>query len=173
MHVAAAEGFATRMLSLAPTVTVVVDAAPRPCSTAVWLGRLYGYTYSGMERYLPNTFASSVAVTLTFVRNDEPGARRRAEWMRNPAADPTYSPPVAWHVNGGPGYRLPGWHPDVRVVITPEVEASLRYNDAEFARQLPGGSRLVPPAFASRPLPPLPPPPPPPNVTGQDGRQRP
>lgn len=102
---------------------------------------------------------------LLFTRNDEPGARRRAEWMRNPAADPAYPPPVSWHLNGGFGFCPPGWHPAARLVITPEVEASLRYEDEQFARKLnlPWTTRLH--RMGQQPLPPSPPPPPPPPST--------
>ncbi|WP_370061513.1 hypothetical protein [Streptacidiphilus sp. MAP5-3] len=70
------------------------------------------------------------------MRDDEPGARRRAEWMRNPAGDPAYPPPVAWHLNGGQGFCPPDWHPDARLIITQEVAAGLHYSDDQFIRTL-------------------------------------
>jgi hypothetical protein len=127
---------------------------------------MYGYTFNEALSSFWDGRGHALAVTLGFTRNDEPGARRRAEWMRNPAGDPENPPPVVWHLNGGPGFHPPGWHPSVRIVITPEIEASLRYNDAQFARRLRGDSIFaadeIPPAFAK--LPPLPPPPPPPST---------
>lgn len=160
--------FALQMLSLAPNArfSAMIISAPRPFSLAIWLGRLYGYIYSEAED--PIIGGGRVPTTegyeLIFTRNDEPGARRRAEWMRNPAADPTFRPPVAWHLNGGLGFCPPGWHPATRLVITAEVEASLRYDDEQFIRKLnlPWTSKINRGSLA--PLPPLPPPPPPPNT---------
>ncbi|MEY9936231.1 hypothetical protein [Streptacidiphilus sp. MAP5-3] len=137
---------------------------------------MYGYTYDeGLSIFAFNKGVGSL-LELGFVREDEPAARRRAEWMRNPAADPTYPPPIAWHLNGGVGFCPPGWHPAARVVITVEVERSLRYNTAQFARKMRARDIYAPGEedLSFKDLPPLPPPPPPPSTIAypDDERQR-
>ncbi|MBF9071650.1 hypothetical protein [Streptacidiphilus fuscans] len=169
--------FAVQMLSLAPNArfSARISSAPRPFSLAVWLGRLYGYIYSEAEQPVITTGRYEnylVGYELIFTRNDEPGARRRAEWMRNPAGDPIYRPPVVWHLDGGMGFCPPGWHPATRLIITPEVEASLRYDDEQFIRtlNLPWTSKVGRGHLA--PLPPLPPPPPPPGTIAYPDEHR-
>ncbi|WP_370061515.1 hypothetical protein [Streptacidiphilus sp. MAP5-3] len=102
---------------------------------ATWIASLYGYTYWRTDE-IPGGRYEMPGHDLIFVRNDDPGARRCAEWMRNPASDPTYPPPVAWHLNSGIGFCPPGWHPAVRLIVTPEVERFLHGEDAEFVQRL-------------------------------------
>lgn len=165
MNTADVERFAAEMLALPPRAAISVKPLPRPCSVAVWVGRMYGYTYNQGLDVVWNR-GHAYRVVLGFTRSDEPGSRRRAEWMRNPAGDPAYPPPVAWHLNGGIGFHPPGWHPAARLVITPEIDGTLRYNDAQFGRQLVSLG-VYPAGYGAEPLvglPPLTPPPAPPNT---------
>ncbi|MEY9843774.1 hypothetical protein ABH940_000838 [Streptacidiphilus sp. BW17] len=126
---------------------------------------MYGYAFDENLKHVGGQRGNPLLL-LEFTRNDEPGTRRRAEWMRNPAADPAYPPPVAWHLNGGPGFHPPGWHPNARIIITAEVESSLRFNTEQIARKARDSGLSMPdremPSFAV--LPSLPPPPPPPST---------
>ncbi|MEY9843776.1 hypothetical protein ABH940_000840 [Streptacidiphilus sp. BW17] len=140
MHETTHHEFALQMLSMQPSIpfAALISSAPRPFSHAVWLGRLYGYNYSGAHTPVigGGRVQTEEGHELIFTRDDEPGARRRAEWMRNPAGDPAYPPPCAWHLNGGLGFCPPGWHPDTRLIVTQEVAVGLRYSDDQFIRTL-------------------------------------
>ncbi|MEY9843787.1 hypothetical protein [Streptacidiphilus sp. MAP5-3] len=132
---------ALHMLALAPRVSyrARISEAPLPFSHAVWLGHLYGYVYSGTFNPVMGMGlreSSVIGYELVFTRDDRPDARRRAEWMRSPAADPAYPPPVAWHHNGGFGFCPPGWDPNARLIITHEVAASLHNSDDQLIRTL-------------------------------------
>lgn len=160
------EEVAVEMLRLEPSFTRPWTEAPYSYAVAVWIGRLYGYDVTVRRRY-PDVEERYLMLNAVYTRVDEPAARRRAEWMRNPAADPTYPPPVSWHLDGGFGFHPPGWHPAARLVITPDVERSLRYNEEQFIRQFHeryGSYLLGPRAPRREPLPPSPPPPPPPDT---------
>lgn len=104
-----------RVLLEEPRGALVSDRAFRPPPVlAIWIGYLYGYAYSHVD--VLND--PKDAIILHFVRDDEPEARRRAAWMRDPASDPALEPPVRW-VFGGDGFNPPGWRPDVRLVVPP------------------------------------------------------
>ncbi len=111
---------------------------------------------------------------LHFVRNnDDPEALRRAAWMRDPASDPTYPPPVVWRF-GGYGFNPPGWRRDVRLVEPPdhvvaapamirelESEAGIRPRGAFGEPEQIGSLRLgysLPPLRPRQVHPPGPPP---------------
>lgn len=132
---------AVQLLTLAPQVSyrARISDAPRLFSHAVWLAHLYGYVYTGtFNPVMSLGFRESTVFgyELVFTRDDGPDARRRAEWMRNPAADPAYPLPVTWHGNGGFGFCPPGWAPDARLVVTNEVATSLHASDDQFIRTL-------------------------------------
>ncbi|MEY9843775.1 hypothetical protein ABH940_000839 [Streptacidiphilus sp. BW17] len=129
--------FAQEMLSLAPYANCAVNgsASARSLAFAAWIGSLYGYTFYRAD-YVTGGRYDVPTRDLIFSRNDDPGARRRAEWMRNPAGDPAYPPPVRWHLNGGFGFNPPGWHPAVRLIETPEVDSFLRSESKLFVKRL-------------------------------------
>jgi hypothetical protein len=166
------EKLAAAMLTLVPTIEMRTWlGSPRDYAMAVWVGRLYGYD---LDVDFSRVVKADLSPTARFSRVDEPSARRHAEWMRNPAADPTYPPPVAWHLNGGPGFHPPGWHPATRLVITTDVARSLQYNEDQFERR-----RRAAYGFGDRPsrrrdmdLPPGPPPPPPPDTIAYPDQDR-
>lgn len=167
------EEFAARLLTLAPEVTYTGAHHARDYSMAIWIGRLYGYNYPERHRqWLQDGGYGGYVVT--FTRNDAPDARRRAEWMRNPNADPTLTPPITWTLNGGLGFHPPGWLPAVRMVITREMEMELRQFDRYVTHTLDfgwfDGLPRKPP-----PLPPgviAPPPPPPPDTIAYPDEDR-
>lgn len=158
---------AGEMLGLPPSFIRSWDSGADVYALVVWIGRLYGYDVMIRREdpdHLDGKYLSLVAV---FTRVDEPGARRRAEWMRNPANDPTYPPPVSWHLNGGPGFHPPGWDLTARLVVTPEVERSLNYIRNQYVQR--GRDKYGAPGFLARlrqapDLPPGPLPPPPPDT---------
>jgi hypothetical protein len=80
----------------------------------VWVAHLYGYALADMS-------AASSSTAIRFVRDDGPLARRRAAYMRNPQADPSFTPPFSWRTDTPFGFNPPGWHPSVRISgMTPE-----------------------------------------------------
>ncbi|MEY9843773.1 hypothetical protein ABH940_000837 [Streptacidiphilus sp. BW17] len=167
------EELAAEMLRLMPSFIRPWRGNRHDYALTVWICRLYGYDVR-VRQDDPNN--GKIWLDADFTRIDEPSARRRAEWMRNPAGDPSYPPPVAWHVNGGFGFHPPGWHPAARLVITPEVERSLVYNEEAYRQQLHNqvGGWSRPTRRPDPDLPPAPPPPPPPSTIAypDDERQR-
>ncbi|WP_042412671.1 hypothetical protein [Streptacidiphilus anmyonensis] len=165
MHVDTHEEFAIRLLTLAPRANFTGRRVARDYSLAIWLARQYGYTYPDIHRPWSNQSSltgSGRGHVLEFWRDDDPLARRRGEWMRNPNGDPSFPPPIAWTVNGGPGIHPPGWFPSVRLLITPEIEAELRNLDQAVGRSLDlhwfnGVPGNPPPLGPSGPVPPPPP----------------
>ena len=92
-----------------------------PPALSVWIAYLYGYSYAGVGQVVdPHS-----PFVLTFRRDDDPEARRRAAWMRDPSADPALPPPVGWRLGGGDGFCPPGWHPDVRLIVPPDQQIAL------------------------------------------------
>jgi hypothetical protein len=82
--------------------------------------------------------------------------------MRNPNGDPSFPPPIAWHMSGGPGFHPPGWLPPVRLLITTELEGELRALDQAVEHSLDmhwwnGVPRNPAPLRPGTPLPPPPP----------------
>ncbi|MEY9936226.1 hypothetical protein [Streptacidiphilus sp. MAP5-3] len=168
------EELATELLRLTPSFTRPWRGNRHDYALAVWICRLYGCDIRVRQDDWSQRYGSDIWLDVDYTRIDEPGARRRAEWMRNPAGDPTYPPPVTWQLNGGFGFNPPGWHPAARLVITPDVERSLIYNEEVYRQQLHerfgGWSRST-----RRPdpnLPPAPPPPPPPDTITYPDEER-
>ncbi|MHA6762968.1 hypothetical protein [Streptacidiphilus sp. PAMC 29251] len=150
------EGFATRLLLDQDTVVFAGEPYQPPPVLAVWIAYLYGYSFTHVD---PVT-GPHRTVVMHFVRDDDPEARRRSGWMRNPAADPAFPSPVSW-VIGGDGFNPPGWRPDVRVVVPPEQQASLASMQQELEREAGKQSygNYAPPPRSGRPVhPPGPPP---------------
>jgi hypothetical protein len=174
MNVDTHEQFAARLLMCAPKATYTGRHIARDYSLAIWIARRYGYAYPDVHRGWSNQSSlagSGRGHVLEFWRDDDPAARRCAEWMRNPAVDPAFPPPLAWTTNGGPGFHPPGWFPSVRLLITPEVEAELRGLDQAVAHTLDlhwfnGVPRDPAPLRRPGPLPP----PPPDTIAYPDGR---
>lgn len=94
------------------TVTSVASAP----EFAVWVAHLYGYALAGMT-------ATDISNSIQFVRDDGHAARRRAAYMRNPQADPSFVPPFTWRTNTPFGFNPPGWHPAVRISGMPPQDA--------------------------------------------------
>ncbi|SEK23791.1 hypothetical protein [Streptacidiphilus jiangxiensis] len=158
---------AAEMLWLPPSITRWWDGNADVYAMAVWIGRLYGYDVVIRRRDPDDVGERYLDLLAVFTRIDEPGARRRAAWMGNPAADPAYQPPVTWHLDGGPGFHPPRWHPAARLVVTPEVERSLGYQRDQYRRILHdhyGVPGFLTRARSAPDLPPGPPPPPPPDT---------
>ena len=111
------ENFAARLLLELPTANILAPANEPPPVQAIWIAYLYGYSYSHSDQvvYTRGT-GGRTPFGLHFVRNvEDPEALRRAAWMRDPASDPSYPPPVAWQF-GGSGFNPPGWRSDVRLI---------------------------------------------------------
>ncbi|KQV11658.1 MULTISPECIES: hypothetical protein [unclassified Kitasatospora] len=86
----------------------------------VWVAHLYGYA-------LADVTAGSSWHGIRFIRDDSPLARRRAAYMRNPQADPSFVPPFSWRTDVPFGFNPPGWHPSVRISgMAPEDAKDLR-----------------------------------------------
>lgn len=178
MHVDTHEDFAIRLLSLPPKATYVGRRKARDYSLAIWLARRYGYAYPDIHRAWANRASLTEAGeghVLEFWRDDTPEARRSCEWMRNPSSDPSFPQPIAWDTSGVPGvpggFHPPGWHPSVRLVITPEVESKLRDLDQAVAHSLDlhwfkGIERNPAPVRPPGPVPP----PPPSTIAHPEGR---
>lgn len=93
----------------------------------VWVAHLYGYALAGMS-------AGDSSTSIRFVRDDSPPARRRAAYMWNPQADPSFAPPFSWRTDTPFGFNPPGWHPAVRISgMTPQ--------DAKDVQMLAGLTR--------------------------------
>jgi hypothetical protein len=166
---------AGEMLGLPPSFTQWWDSGADEYALAVWIGRLYGYEVIIRREDPDGPGGRYLRLVAVFTRVDDPAARRRAEWMRNPAADPTYPPPVSWHLNGGPGFHPPGWHLAARLVVTPEVERSLNYNRNQYLQMLRdkyGAPRYLTREREAGDLPPSPLPPPPPDTIAYPDEDR-
>ena len=154
------EDFAAQLLLDRDTAVFGSPPFQRPPVLAIWIAYLYGYSYSHVDPVLK----PKVPMIMHFIRDDEPEARRRAAWMRDPAADPAFPPPVRW-VLGGDGFNPPGWRPDVRLVVPPEQSASMaameQTVEREAGRRTYGGYS-VPPGTGR----PVHPPEPPPDYSG-------
>ncbi|WP_457032475.1 hypothetical protein [Kitasatospora sp. P5_F3] len=97
------------------------------------MAHLYGYALADMK-------AGSSWNSIRFVRDDSPLARRRAAYMRNPQADPSFTPPFSWRTDVPFGFNPPGWHPGVRISgMTPEdAKDLLALTGVTRADQQPG-----------------------------------
>ncbi|MEY9843778.1 hypothetical protein ABH940_000842 [Streptacidiphilus sp. BW17] len=172
------EDFAARLLTLAPEVVYTGGHHARDYSIAIWIGRLYGYSYPDIHQAWGNS-QGLIGYKVTFTRNDDPEARRIAAWMRNPSGDPTLKPPITWRMDRGfSGFHPPGWHPAVRMVITREIEMELRQFDQYVTHTLDlgwfDGLPRKPQPLPPGPIPPPPPPPPPPaTIAYPDEEERP
>ena len=124
------EGFAAQLLLDRDTVEFAGPPYQPPPVLAVWIAALYGYSFSRVDPvrqpHLP--------VLMHFVRDDDPEARRRARWMRDPAGDPAFDSGVAWVV-GGDGFNPPGWRPDVRLVVPEDTLLAVPSMQRELERQ--------------------------------------
>ncbi|MEY9936228.1 hypothetical protein [Streptacidiphilus sp. MAP5-3] len=169
------EEFAARLLACAPKATYTGRHLVRDYSLAIWIARRYGYRYPDIHRGWGNSSSLTGAGhgrVLEFWRDDDPAAQRSAAWMRNPAAAPTFPPPIAWTTTGGfGGFHPPGWHPAVHLLITPEVEMELRDLDRTMAYTLDMHTWNGIPRHPEPVRPPAPlPPPPPDTITYPDGQ---
>ncbi|WP_042376744.1 hypothetical protein [Streptacidiphilus melanogenes] len=166
---------AGEMLGLTPSFARWWDDNADTYALTVWISRLYGYDVVIRRQNPDDPGGRYLTLVAVFTRVDEPGARRRAEWMRNPAADPTFPPPVAWHLNGGPGFHPPGWHLAARLVVTPDVERSLDYNRNQYLQMMRdryGTPRFLTRRKETRDLPPSALPPPPPDTIAYPDEDR-
>ena len=86
------ERFAVGLLASHPEAVLVgrgLVQEQRPPTLSIWIAYLYGYSYAGAVQVAD----PESPFVLSFRRDDDPEARRRAAWMRDPSADRALVPP--------------------------------------------------------------------------------